>query len=116
MEVSPEVKVLTSVASMAALYLFVLVAEERRRLCRISRRLAANYPARWGRLPWMLRRINPIGAVEVLLGQGLRKDPEFVELCAELKGIRACYWLAGVTGAAAMFLVLVGIRYWSWVW
>lgn len=116
MDASPEVKILTGVAFMAALYLLTLIMEEQRRFRRLTRWLEAAHPGRWSALPWMLRCINHIGAIDALSQQGLRRDRKFAELCAGLNTVEAKHWLAGLVGATAMFLVLVGTRYWNWAW
>ena len=113
---SPAVIVLTLAAAAAVLGAWWLSIREGRRFRRLVAWIEAHHGARWRALPWLSRRLNPKGALEVLRRHGLAGDPEFMELYRDAKrgNLRQPVFL--LIGLALIGVILLGVRYLGWTW
>lgn len=114
---SPEVIVLTLVATIAGVYAFVCEIREDNRARRMRAWILEHHPDRWRELPWIVQRIAKatIG-LRILKRRGLSADPEFAARYAEIMRVERRQLIAIAVIAISITMVFLGIRVLGWVW
>lgn len=108
--------VLAFAAAAAVVGAWGLAIRERRRLRELVAWIMAQHGPRWEALPPVTRRLNLVGAVELLLRQGLGEDAEFLARYRQVKQGKHWQWVLQAVGAALIGAIFLGVRYLGWVW
>lgn len=114
---NPEVIVLVSVSAMACLYAFACGIRQDRRAREVRTWFLEHHPDSWRNLPWLCRSLFGAKiALRVLYRRGWSSDPEFAVRYAHVIRLERSQLVSLAVIAACITLVLIGTRFWGWVW
>jgi hypothetical protein len=105
---------LVVVAVFAAGYVTVLKFQEDRRIRDLALWLRRTYPQRWENLPWTMRHVDRLGAVENFRQDPDFDDPDFEAGYIEAKSTRRRQAIGLVVAGAALALAVLGHQVLGW--
>ncbi len=112
---SPAVILFTMLAVAAGLYAWWLSIDRMRRLRHLDRWLREHREQAWSEMPTALRFSRSAG-IDHLRRGALAQDPEFLGYYRAATRHKRRSLALQLLAAAGIAMVVIGTRYWGWVW
>ncbi len=115
-QTSPAIIVLIIGAAVVTLLAWWLSVRNSRRTRTLITYLQQNQTEYWHSLPWLLRHVHVVGAVEAYRRSSGTADAEFLARYQLVKRGSRFLLIAIAVAMAMIGLVIMGTTFWAWRW